>query len=255
MLVERSGADGAPAKWGGRGADLGRLTRSRGMVNERQAVWWGIPSQLIQWRVTWLPGRRRPEQGVATSLVGHGQAPLERWVVVGRWEAGVQWEDALRREVAVRRQVRIGVVALRGFRILPGRFQVELVDRQFAATVTLRWGVNLASWRVPAGFGASGVLGLEAAVRHVTDHVWFHPTLVEPSVHWQFWSVEVRLRFAGGQHGEWARPTRRAGSGSTLGQGVIVDERGFTRRFQGLPGRWSAQQERWGPHASRLRSA
>jgi hypothetical protein len=183
MLVERFGAEGAPAKWGGRGADLGRLTRSRGMVNERQAVWWGIPSQLIHWRVTWflgwlepfrwqgrLPGRQRPEQGVATFLVRQRQAPLERWVGVGRWEAAVPWEPAVRRQVAVpweaalrrqvavqrevpvRRQVRIGVVALLGFRILPGRFQVELVDGQFAATVTLRWGVILTSWRVRAGF-------------------------------------------------------------------------------------------------------
>jgi hypothetical protein len=112
-----------PVNWGRWGTDLGRLIGSRGMVNERQAVRWGIPSQLVQWlerlqvvagwvrrgqrdrQRGWIPQwprRRRipspfvgieqapPEWGVIHGQappewgVIHGQAPLDWWPVHGQ---------------------------------------------------------------------------------------------------------------------------------------------------------------------------
>jgi hypothetical protein len=81
------------------------------MVNERQAVRWGIPSQFLQWvwgvsgflwRLQpfrwprWFSQRERPEQGIATSLVGRGQAPVERGVVFRRREIVLGLEAAVR---------------------------------------------------------------------------------------------------------------------------------------------------------------
>jgi hypothetical protein len=81
------------------------------MVNERQAVRWGIPSQFLQWvwgvsgflwRLQpfrwqrWFSQRERPEQGIATSLVGRGQATVERGVVFWQRELVLGLEAAVR---------------------------------------------------------------------------------------------------------------------------------------------------------------
>jgi hypothetical protein len=125
------------------------------MVYERQAIRWGIPSQLLQWvrgvsgvlgRLRWprrFWQRRRPEQGIATFLVGYGKAALEWGVVVRPGET------------VLRREARLGVVALLGVGIIRRRLEVErtvgrlaAIVRQLAPTVELQRPVVLSPWRV-----------------------------------------------------------------------------------------------------------
>ena len=177
----------ALVKWGGGGADLGRLTRSRGMVNERQAVRWGIPSQLLQWvwgvsgflwRLQpfrwqrWFSQRERPEQGIATSLVGRGQAPVERGVVFRRRRAVLGWEVRLR----------------------------SVVDAPVGKSASCAHARSAGSASIVQG-------GSEAAVRHVpgiigVQPIVIEPTCVEPAVREQFWLVE-RRGVAWGEHRAW----------------------------------------------------
>jgi hypothetical protein len=125
------------------------------MVNERQAVRWGIPSQFLQWvwGVSGVLGplqpfrwqqrfsqRERPGQGITTALVGRGQAPLE-WGFVVR-----PGETVSRREASLR------FVALHGVGILQWRFAVESTVRQLASTVELQRSAVLTPWWFRPGF-------------------------------------------------------------------------------------------------------
>ncbi len=203
------------------------------MVNERQAVRWGIPSQLLQWvwgvsgflgplQPQWqqrFSQRERPGQGIATFLVGHGKAPLE-WGVVR------PGETVLRREASLR------FVALHGVGILQGRFAVEFTVRQLASTVELQRSVVLSPWWFRPGFWSSGLLGLEAAVRHVPAVIGVQSLLIEPAVHQQLWFVDLRFRVSRVHHRNWTQQIRRAGSGSTLRQGAVIEGRGFAQQFR-----------------------
>jgi hypothetical protein len=131
----------APVKWGSRGADLGRLTRSRGMGNERQAIRWGIPSQFFQWLrgvagfVRWfqsvgrqqrLPGWREG-RWVAIPVLGCRQAPFQRRVsVVRRGPRGVV---AVAWVLNVRRR----------FLVLRGWHATRLVVRRVSVVLGLKW--------------------------------------------------------------------------------------------------------------------
>jgi hypothetical protein len=133
-----------PVNWGRWGTDLGRLIGSRGMVNERHAVRWGIPSQLIQWlgrlqvvawwvrrgqwdrRRRWIPqwpqGRRIPrpfvgiEQAPLKWGVIHEQASLDWWPVHG--QAAFHWWP-----VHERREALVGGERTSCVRYIPGAFR------------------------------------------------------------------------------------------------------------------------------------
>ena len=100
-------SEGVSATWLGAGADVGRLTRSRGMVNERQAIWWGIPARVFQrpsgversfgrirpvgWQRIWCGAQ---QWWVSTLIVKLRQAAHERGIVVQR-QAGVGFWSAI----------------------------------------------------------------------------------------------------------------------------------------------------------------
>ena len=165
-----------------RGAlDVGRLTRSRGMVNERQAVRWGIPAWFVGGlrRVTALIGRVGPLRGrrilrwaqwggqaadfgfwqAAHECLGGQSGRVRRRVVLG-WSADVEWEAVLReRQAACGERIVRGQAPLRWvINRVASAVQRETVDR--GAFLVLRQ-VERGAFFVPgeAERGAFLVLG------------------------------------------------------------------------------------------------
>lgn len=234
------------------------------MVNERQAVRWGIPSQLLQrvWRVTellgwlqpigwlgWLQGRWRQEHRVATTLVRVRQPPLEWALVVRRWATAV--ERGLRHRLLPPAEVRI----------IHGWLEADIGVGDLPAPCGRRWSFDLAPWRVCAGVRSS-LLELEEAVGLLPYVIGVRPPVLGPSGHGQLALVPLRLRIAVDEPGGWARPIRRAGPGSTLGQGAVGSGVRppllgwpLQRAFPGRPCRWAPRPQRRGAGAPRPRRA
>jgi hypothetical protein len=202
------------------------------MVNERHAVRWGIPSQLltrfggVTQHLGWGALRRqrrhvrRQERRVATALVWDGEAPLGRSIVVGRRPAAVEW------------QAHRWLLAPVGVDIVSGWLTLEIVVGVIPPGGEVGWSV-LTPWRVHAGVRSSGLLGLAEAVGHVPDLITVIPPHLEPSVLRRLRLIPLRLRFSREQLGQWwTRSIRRASESSTVGPRPLVAQWGRTWRLR-----------------------